>query len=183
MDLQTLDKINFLHPAVRKEALEIYKYINNTLFGKYIRLRFTHTFRTNKEQDELYAQGRTIFFDKKGNRLGKVTGAKGGQSIHNYGLAIDFVVLVDADKNGTFETASWDVKKDLDGDGVSDWMEAVKFFKSKGWVWGGDWKSLIDPPHFEKTFGNSWIDLQAKFNKGDTFEEKINGKIYKWVNL
>lgn len=40
--------------------------------------------RTMKEQDELYAQGRT--------RPGKiVTAAKGGESAHNFGLAFDFM--------------------------------------------------------------------------------------------
>lgn len=38
--------------------------------------------RTFKEQDALYAKGRT----KPG---GVVTKAKGGQSMHNYGLAVD----------------------------------------------------------------------------------------------
>lgn len=44
----------------------------------------THGFRTYGEQMELWSQGRT----KPGNI---VTNAKGGQSAHNFGLAIDFV--------------------------------------------------------------------------------------------
>lgn len=44
----------------------------------------THGFRTYPEQMTLWAQGRTV--------PGKiVTHAKGGQSAHNFGLAIDFV--------------------------------------------------------------------------------------------
>lgn len=44
----------------------------------------THGFRTYGEQMELWSQGRT--------KPGKiVTNAKGGQSAHNFGLAIDFV--------------------------------------------------------------------------------------------
>lgn len=42
--------------------------------------------RTWKEQDALYAQGRT----KPGR---KVTNAKGGQSNHNFGIALDFGVF------------------------------------------------------------------------------------------
>jgi peptidoglycan L-alanyl-D-glutamate endopeptidase CwlK len=183
MDQITLDRIKLLHPRVRQEALKAYEYLNNTQFGKYIRLRFAYTLRTHQEQDELYAQGRTILFDKNGKRLGKVTGAKAGQSIHNYGLAFDIVILIDKDKNGTFETASWDVVKDMDGDGISDWMEVVNYFKKLGWSWGGDWKSLVDPPHLEKTFGYSWKELQAKSTMGDTFTEVINGRVYNWVNL
>lgn len=42
------------------------------------------------------------------------------------------------------------------------WMNVVKFFKSKGWTWGGDWKSFKDAPHFEKTFGHTWLTLSKK---------------------
>jgi peptidoglycan L-alanyl-D-glutamate endopeptidase CwlK len=50
------------------------------------------------------------------------------------------VLLVDKDKNGTYETASWDIKTDFDGDGKADWMEIVAIFKRYGFEWGGDWK-------------------------------------------
>ncbi|MHA3788316.1 M15 family metallopeptidase [Flavobacterium hauense] len=183
MDQITLDRIKFLHPKVRQEALEAYKQINNFLLGKGVRLRFAYTLRSNAEQDELYAQGRTKLFDAKGNRLGKVTGAKGGQSIHNYGLALDIVLLLDKDNNGTFETASWDIVKDFDNDGIADWMEVVNYFKKLGWSWGGDWKSLYDPPHLEKTFGYEWKDLLTKVKMNQTFLEVIDGKKYYWVNI
>ena len=115
--------------------------------------RFAYTLRTCAEQDGLYAQGRS----KPGSI---VTNAKGGQSYHNYGLAIDIVLLVDKDKNGSFETASWDLKTDFDGDGKSDWMEVVSIFKRYGYEWGGDWK-FVDAPHFQKTLGRSIHELQA----------------------
>src|SRR5690606_35479001 len=115
--------------------------------AKGIRLRFAQGLRTIAEQDALYAQGRT----KPGSI---VTNAKGGQSVHNYGLAFDIVILYDKDKNGTFETASWSRTEDLDKNKKADWMEVVEYFKSKGWNWGGDWRSFKDYPHFEKTFGN-----------------------------
>ncbi len=172
----TLQRIKLLHPAVRQEVHDAYMHVNNTLLGKGVRLRFAYTLRTNGEQDELYAKGRT----KPGN---KVTNAKGGQSIHNYGLAKDIVLLIDKDGNGTFESASWDTLKDFDKDGVADWMEVVNYFKSIGWEWGGDWKSFKDYPHLEKTFGHTWKTLKAKLDTGDFFTEKINGKVYKWVNL
>ena len=38
-------------------------------------------------------------------------------------------------------------------------MQVVEFFKSKGFVWGGDFKSLYDAPHFEVK-GFKWQDLQ-----------------------
>lgn len=165
-DKVTLDRIKTLHPKVRKEVLNMYEHICDNILTKNVLLRFAYTLRTNAEQDALYAQGRTKLFDAAGKRLGKVTNAKGGQSIHNFGLALDIVLLVDKDGNGTYEAASWDTKADFDKDTVSDWMEVVKYFKSKGWVWGGDWKSIVDPPHFEKTFGHTWRTLQPLVTSG-----------------
>lgn len=151
-DKITLDRIQLVHPKLRDEVTEIYKEIREALKGRAI-CRFSHTLRTFEEQNALYAQGRT--------KAGKiVTKAKGGLSMHNYGLAIDIVLLVDKDKNGTFESASWETDVDFDGDGVHDWMEVVQIFKSFGWEWGGDWK-FTDMPHFQKTFGRSVRELKS----------------------
>ncbi|MRQ22700.1 M15 family peptidase [Riemerella anatipestifer] len=159
MDKITLQRIELLHPKLREEAKAIYKEICEALTGNAI-CRFTHTLRTFKEQDELYAIGRT----KKGRR---VTNAKGGQSYHNYGLAIDICLLADKDNNGTYETAVWDTKADFDNDKVADWQEIVAIFKRYGWTWGGDWR-FTDPPHFQKTFGKSIADLQGLYNRQKT---------------
>ncbi len=163
-DKPTLDRIQLLHPAVREEVKNIYlNEIIPALNGKAI-CRFAYTLRTFAEQDALYAQGRTKLFDDKGKRLGVVTKAKGGQSIHNYGLALDIVLLKDTNSDGTFESASWETNIDFDKDGKADWMEVVNILKKHGWVWGGDWKSFKDAPHFEKTFGHTWKTLLPKHN-------------------
>lgn len=179
MDKITLDRINLLHPKVRTEVLEAYTHINTHLLGKGVRLRFAYTLRTDKEQDDLYAIGRTKLFDNKGVRLGKVTNAKAGQSIHNYGLAFDIVLLYDPNNDGNFEVASWDVKKDGDKDGASDWMEVVNYFKKIGWEWGGDWKTFKDLPHFQKTHGLTWQSMRHLKNDKRTFVE--NEK--EWISL
>lgn len=140
-DKITLDRIAVMHPILRNELKEDYLEINMRL-PKGVRLRFTSTFRTNEEQDALFKQ------------KPKVTNAKGGQSIHNYGLAFDIVILFDKDNNGTFETASWDIDR--------YWIMVADYFKSKGWEWGGDWKNFKDNPHFQKTFGNNWQSLQSR---------------------
>jgi peptidoglycan L-alanyl-D-glutamate endopeptidase CwlK len=150
MDKITIDRIQLLHPKLRDEATDIYHEICEALNGKVI-CRFSHTLRSFAEQNALY------------NAKPQVTKAKGGQSYHNYGLAIDIVLLVDKDGNGTTETASWDVKRDFDGDLQADWMEIVAIFKRHGWEWGGDWK-FYDAPHFQKTLGHSIMELQKMHN-------------------
>ena len=176
MDKITLKRIETFHPDFRDKLRDDYLYCNNKLLGKGVRLRFSHVYRTNKEQDDLFAIGRT-----KNGKI--VTKAKGGQSIHNYALAFDIVLLYDNDGNGTFEEASWSRVKDGDKDGVADWQEVVNYFKSKGYEHGGDWKHFKDYPHFQikKEDGSSynWKELKAKMDGGDYF---IQDNI-KYVNL
>ena len=161
-DNLTLQRIETLHPAVRQEVKNIYlNEIVPALTGKAI-CRFAYTLRTFEEQNEIYSRGRTKLYDSKGNKLGIVTKAKGGQSIHNYGLALDIVLLKDTNGDGSFESVSWETNIDFDKDGKADWMEVVNIFKKHNWVWGGDWKSFKDRPHFEKTFGHTWRTLLPK---------------------
>jgi peptidoglycan L-alanyl-D-glutamate endopeptidase CwlK len=148
VDKITLDRIELLRVSLKQEAKAIYSDICKALNGRAI-CRFAHTYRSNKEQDLLFA------------KRPKVTNARGGESYHNYGLAIDIVLLKDKNGDGTFETASWETNVDFDGDGVADWMEIVKIFKSYGWEWGGDWK-FTDMPHFQKTYGLTIKQLQFK---------------------
>lgn len=150
-DSVTLQRIQTAHPKLRAELSAIYQEIQAALTGKAV-CRFAYVLRTMKEQDDLFAQGRT----KPGK---KVTNARAGQSAHNYGLAVDIVLLLN---NG--KTASWDMKTDFDDDKKADWMEVVEIFKKHSWVWGGDWKNLPDAPHFEKTFGKKCFELQAMYN-------------------
>lgn len=156
-DKVTIERIKLLHPKLRDEALSIYNDCLKELTGN-ARLRFTHTLRTFAEQNELYATGRS--------KPGKVvTNARGGFSYHNYGLAIDIVLLVDKNNDGVFESVAWDTKGDYDKDKKSDWLEIVNLFKQYGWTWGGDWK-FYDAPHFEKTFGKSVRELLDLHTKG-----------------
>ncbi len=165
-DKLTLDRIKLLHPALRAEVEHIYRsQIVPALSGRAI-CRFAYTLRTFAEQDAIYAQGRTRLFDANGRRLGIVTKAKGGQSIHNYGLALDIVLLKDTNGDGIYESASWETNVDFDKDGKADWMEVINIFKANGWEWGGDWK-FKDAPHVQKAFGMSWKDMLAKYKAGN----------------
>jgi len=165
MDKITLQRIELLHPALRDEAKEIYAEICERLTGKAL-CRFSHTLRTFAEQDALYAQGRTT--------PGKiVTKAKGGQSYHNYALAIDIVLLVDKDGNGSYESASWDTATDFDNDNSPDWDEVVYVFGLYGWEWGGNWK-FKDTPHFQKTFGLTIAEAKKRYDN----KQVISGTNY-----
>lgn len=144
-DKITIERINKAHPKIRQELLSLYSQCNNIL-PKGVRLRFAYVFRSPAEQHALFLQ------------KPKVTNADSWQSIHNYGLAFDIVLLYDENSDGTFETASWDENE--------YWEIVVEFFKSKGYEWGGDWKTFKDAPHFQKTFGFDWRILKQRIEKG-----------------
>ncbi|VXC25744.1 Peptidoglycan L-alanyl-D-glutamate endopeptidase [Flavobacterium sp. 9AF] len=152
MDKYTEQRIKKLHPSVRNEVKNIIEECNKALTGK-AKIRITQGLRTFKEQDDLYNIGRT----KKGKKL---TRAKGGQSIHNYGFAVDICLIIDN------KQASWDTLKDWDNDQVADWFECVKIFAKFGWNWGGNWKNFKDLPHFEKKGYNDWRKL-SKLKKDE----------------
>ena len=138
-----MNKIDTLHPLIREEVRKLVDHVNTTILTSNVKMIVTQTLRTNAEQ-------RVLFLKRP-----KVTNADAGQSIHNYGLAFDFC-LSDGKK------AIWETNKDFDADKQSDWMEVVALFKSNDYVWGGDFKSINDKPHFEKTFGNTWKTLMTK---------------------
>lgn len=160
----SIDRIKLLHPLLREEMNQIFDEIDKALTGSAI-CRLAYTTRTFKEQDDIYAIGRT-----KPGRI--VTNAKGGHSYHNYGLAVDIVLLRDKDRNGSYESASWETNVDFDGDGVSDWLEVVNIFKRYGWEAGIDWK-FKDAPHFQKSFGLSIMELLRRYN-----EKKVDANNY-----
>ena len=154
MDKVSQDRIDQLHPSIRLDVSNLIEKINTKVLTGRAKVRIAQGLRTFAEQDALYAQGRT----KPGK---KVTNAKGGQSIHNYGLAVDIVLILDG------KTASWDEKSDFDRDQQSDWVEVVTEFKRAGFSWGGDWRTFKDMPHFEKTSGLSLKQIQDKYKRKD----------------
>ena len=164
MDKVSQDRIDQLHPSIRLDVSNLIEKINTKVLTGRVKVRIAQGLRTFAEQDALYAQGRT----KPGK---KVTNAKGGQSIHNYGLAVDIVLILDG------KTASWDEKSDFDRDQQSDWIEVVTEFKRAGFSWGGDWRTFKDMPHFEKTSGLSLKQIQDKYKNKDF----IKGTTY--INL
>ena len=167
LDQITVERIKLIHPKERKQLLIDYTYVNEVLLGKGVRLRFAYTYRSPEEQDKLFKQ------------RPKVTNAKSWQSVHQYGLAFDIVLLLDKDGDGKFTEASWDTRADWDKDGTPDWSEVRDYFKSKGWSYGGDWKGFKDYPHFEKTYNLTTSQMYSKIANGNYIIE--NG--IKYINL
>ena len=72
-------------------------------------------------------------------------------SMHASGLAIDINPKQNPYvKSGSSSPTGSEYKLDANGTICPD-SEIVKVFKEKGWSWGGDWKSLKDYQHFQKT--------------------------------
>lgn len=158
-DIKSIHTVQLLHPKIRDEVKTLIEKAES-FFPVTIAIRIVQGLRTIDEQNKLYAQGRTAPGPV-------VTKAKGGQSYHNFGLAIDFCMLYDKDGNGTYETVSWEQAKDFDNDGIADWKEVVDVFEKAGYTWGGRWATIVDAPHLEKTFSHHWSDLLKKYNAKD----------------
>lgn len=148
-DAISVERVKKLHPAVRDTFTKFITECENTLN---ITLRITMGYRTIKEQNDLYAQGRT----KPGSI---VTRAKGGQSFHNFGLAVDLVELVGGQPNWKY-----------------DMSNLFPIADKYGLECGGRWKSIKDMPHFEArtvnghTFLENCKDLLAMVNSGKVDE-------------
>lgn len=84
--------------------------------------------RTFAEQDDLYAKGRT----KPGPI---VTQARGGESNHNFGLAVDLCPF-------TAEKPDWNAS-------LSVWAAIGAAAEARGLEWGGQWKKFLDKPHVQ----------------------------------
>jgi peptidoglycan L-alanyl-D-glutamate endopeptidase CwlK len=91
--------------------------------------------RTYAQQDALYAKGRTAPGEV-------VTKARGGYSNHNFEIAVDAGVFLG--------------KIYLDNGTAEQQVRASKVHRacsehalSCGLAWGGNWKSIVDQPHYE----------------------------------
>ena len=116
--------IEKLHPVMK---LKVEAFIAEA-HKEEIDLRITSTLRDMETQNILYSIGRI-----PGDKRGKVTNAKAGRSMHNYGFAVDVVEFI----NG---------KPDFN---TKNWSKIGRLGKKHGLVWGGDWKNFKDRPHFQ----------------------------------
>ena len=140
-------KLELLKPKVRELAEKLI----NECKRQGHQITITQTLRTIEEQDALYAQGRT----KPGNI---VTKAKGGYSLHNFGVAFDICPIV----NGKAAWSDTTLFKKIGEIGVKFGLE-----------WGGIWTSFPDLPHFQYLAGYSLADFRN--NKIDWEKFELDG--------
>ena len=132
-----------LHPIVA-EKVEI---LLEKTAERGITILITDDYRSFEEQDKLYDKGRRTPGIV-------VTHAEGGESYHNFGLAVDFALQLE---NGN---VIWNTEYDGNGNGQSDWFEVGEIAKELGFQWGGDWRGFKDYPHLQMDFGLTINDLQ-----------------------
>lgn len=131
-------KIEDLHPKVQPLA----KSLLEKCHAEGIDVLITCTYRDNEMQDHLYARGRTILTEN-GQKVGKVTNARAGQSMHNYRLAFDCVPLRAG--KPVWGTAGADLML---------WMRVGNIGEALGLEWAGRWKTFREYPHFQYTGGH-----------------------------
>lgn len=152
--------------GVAPEVVIMVRDAANYLTAMSVQVRVVSGLRTAFQQNRLFAQGRSA--------PGKiVTNARAGQSMHNYGLAVDVVPFLEGG-NGAL---NWQVS-------TPQFQHMVAAFKNAGLDWGGDWLgSLGDFDHFQISglgasptaamqadYGAGTTDLTAIWTKATTGE-------------
>lgn len=108
--------------------------------------------RTYREQDAIFAQGRTL----PGSI---VTNARGGQSKHNAGIAVDI---------GIFEAGRYLTDSPLYS------IAGAVAASIPGLEWGGNWPTP-DLPHHQVATSLLWRQLQVAFEAGRPFLPGVPG--------
>jgi peptidoglycan LD-endopeptidase CwlK len=133
------NRLKKVHPELAKRVTAL----TRALARKGHTVEVVQGLRTFAEQDALYAQGRT-----KPGQI--VTNAKGGQSNHNFGLAVDLCPFVGG-------RPQWNDNAGF----IRIGAEAAKLKLE----WGGDWKKFIDKPHVQLP-GLTTAQCLKHFKKG-----------------
>jgi peptidoglycan L-alanyl-D-glutamate endopeptidase CwlK len=123
MNDSSRNRLKKVHPELARRVTALIQ----TLAKRGYTVEVVQGLRTFAEQDALYAKGRTAPGEI-------VTNAKGGQSNHNFGLAVDLCPFVGG-------RPQWN---DIPGF-TRIGAEAAKH----GLEWGGGWKKFIDKPHVQ----------------------------------
>lgn len=128
-------KLEDLHPIVQAKA----KAFLAACTKEGIDLLVTSTYRDHESQDALYAMGRTA----PGSI---VTNAQGGESFHNYRVALDVVPIISG--------------KPIWNDSAM-WGRIGALGEASGLEWAGKWQKFREQPHFQYTGGLTLSDFKA----------------------
>ena len=145
--------ITKLHPRLQAK----FKLLQKKCAQNGIKIRATECLRTAKEQDALYAKGRTAPGSTVTNTRGR-----DAKSMHQWGVAFDIVIDIDVDKDGDVDIRDLYNVKLLNVVG--------KIGESIGLEWGGSWKSIVDKPHFQlPDWGSTPAKLKAEYGTPKKF--------------
>lgn len=137
-----------LHPELQKKVVKL----QQECLKQGIKIKIGECVRTVAEQDALYAKGRTVAGSI-------VTNAKGStySSMHQWGVAFDFYLGMDVDKDGKTSDDAFN-----NATGLFNKVGAIG--KELGLEWGGDWKSIKDLPHFQlPDWGSTSTKLKSMY--------------------
>lgn len=138
--------ITLCHPKLQKLAAQLVEECSR----KGLKIKIGETLRTKEEQDALYAQGRT-----KPGQI--VTNSPGNSysSYHQWGTAFDFYRN---DGKGAY----------YDNDGFFSRVGSIGI--SLGLEWGGNWKSIVDKPHFQlPDWGSTTKGIKKLYSNPEEF--------------
>lgn len=136
------DQYDNLYPSLYCLRNRLYEDVY-TVLG--MRMRMTEGLRDSATQAARFAQGRTT--------PGKiVTRARAGYSFHEYGLAFDSCFV---GSDPYLETLN---KKDP-MHAAYCWTTFGRLASANGLMWGGNFHSITDKPHCEKSYGLSVSEL------------------------
>lgn len=156
-----------LHPWLDHRLTLFLKDCNES--GYY--LTITEGFRTVAYQDSLYAKGRTTSGTIVTNARGRSYSSQ-----HQWGIAFDIAIRFDVNHNGSISDDTWNAE------GFKKVAQLAK--KHKLFGWGGDWKSIVDRPHFYLTkWGSDTSKLKKLYGTPDVFKKTWKKKTVDKVSV
>lgn len=144
-DTRTEGVIATLLPKAQVAARQFMQLASNAPF----QVKLLSGTRTYAEQNVLFAK-RPV-----------VTKARGGQSNHNFGIAWDVGIFVD----GNY----YEGKNKKETQAYVDLSKIIMPTLGKIIEWGGNWKSIVDMPHYGLLTNKSISNVRALFEAGKPY--------------
>lgn len=136
---------------LKGESKRIFTLLLQECYKQGINAQISESLRTPERQLELY-------------NAGKSKAKEVYQSLHFYGLACDIFVNNDGKYDLSQNEKIWKICQEL------------KLDIEYGMVWGGNFKSIKDQPHFELSWGKSWRYFYALYQKNPNQDFVVSQK-------